>query len=113
MAALKLDIDNQIHAHDTSLKPFKEHCISMTNRIDGVAKLKHGKHDGNRFHLSDHIINGTPLLYTYVSLLFGSMLSHRCVPNDFLKSTLVPIPKISVNLLITLKITVLLLSVIF
>ena len=33
------------------------------------------------------------LLYTYVSLLFNSMLAHGCVPNDFLISTLVPIPK--------------------
>ena len=93
MAALKLDIDHQILVHNTFVKPCKEHCITMANVIDGVAKLKRGKHDGNRGHFSDHIINGTPKLYSYLSLLFGAMLSHACVPNDFLISTLVPIPK--------------------
>ena len=89
MAALKLEIDNQICEHDKSVKPCKEHCISIADIVEGVVKLKRGKHDGNKGYFSDHIINGTPKLYTYVSLLFNSMLAHGCVPNDFLISTLV------------------------
>ena len=75
------------------MKPCKEHCITIANVADGVAKLKRGKHDGNRGRFSNHILNGTPKLYTYLSLLFRAMLSHGCVPNDFLISTVVPIPK--------------------
>ena len=93
MAALKQDIDYQIYEHDDCAKPCVEHCVSVANVTECVAKLKRGKHDGNRGHFSDHIINGTPRLYIYLSLLFNSMLSHGCVPNDFLISTLVPIPK--------------------
>ncbi len=43
MAALKLDIDHQILAHDTFVKHCKEHCITMANVIDGFAKLKRCK----------------------------------------------------------------------
>ncbi len=93
MATLKLDIDHQILAHDTFVKPCKENCITMANVTDGVAKLKRGKHVVNRGNVSDHVINGTPKSYSYLSLLFGAMLSHTCVPNYILISTLVPIPK--------------------
>ena len=55
--------------------------------------LKVSRDDGNRGHFSDHIINDTPNLYSYLSLLFGAMLPCGCVRNDFLISTLVPILK--------------------
>ena len=92
MTALKLDIVHQIIAHDTFEKPCKKHCITLANVIDGVAKLKRGKHDGNRSHFSDHIIHGTLKLHIYLSLFFGAIISHGCVPNNFLISTLVAIP---------------------
>ena len=56
------------------MKPCKEHCISIPDIVEGVVKLKRGKHDGNKGYFSDHIINGTPKLYTYLSLLFNSMV---------------------------------------
>ena len=40
MAALKLEIDNQICEHDKSVKPCKEHCISITDIVEGVVKLR-------------------------------------------------------------------------
>ena len=97
MTALKVEIDNLVSDHD--LKCFNtstictEHNIHVSNIIDSISRLKRGKNDGNRGHFSDHIINGTPKLYIYLSILFHTMLSHGCVPGDFLISTLVPIPK--------------------
>ena len=101
MAALKGELNARIIDHynypqfehyDTKHK-CGEHFISVADIIEGVNKMKRGKHDGYRGHFSDHIINGTTRLYVQLSLLFNSMISHGYVPNDFLLSTLIPIPK--------------------
>ena len=57
--------------------------------------LKRGKNDGYGGLTSDYIINGTPLLFQYLSILFSLMLSHCYAPStsSFCISTMVPIPK--------------------
>ena len=84
-------------------------AVDSAGDVDSIDSLFHEKYkklhncvsyDEHQMAALSHIINGTPKLYAYLSLLFGAMLSHGCVQN---------VPKIDVNLLITLKITVLLL----
>ena len=52
-----------------------------------------GKSDGNLGLFSDHIINGTDKLYTYLTMLFNSMIIHGESPSQMLVGTMVPIPK--------------------
>ena len=93
MAELKHVVNDQISAHDMDARLCTEHSISVSDIVQKVKELKHGKHDGNHGHYSDHLINGTIRLHVYLCLLFNSMISHGFVPQDFLLSTLVPIPK--------------------
>ena len=44
---------------------------------------------------SDNIINGTQLLYYYISVLFNVMLIHGVFPEEFLISISISIPKCS------------------
>ena len=94
MKTMKADLncsimDHCIEDHDKCKCVF----ISVSDIVKTVKGLKQGKHDGNNGHFSDHLIHGTPKLYVYMSLLFGSMITHGFVPHDLLLSTLVPIPK--------------------
>ena len=69
------------------------HMFSDSNITYAIGKLKRGKSDGYDGLSSDYIINGTPTLFNYISILFSLMLSHCCVPDSFCVSTMVPIPK--------------------
>ena len=61
--------------------------------VDDAIKKLLGKSDGYDGLTSDYIINGTPLLTLYLSLLFPLMLSHCYTPTSFYVSTMIPIPK--------------------
>ncbi len=67
--------------------------VNVDNVCTAMSLLKLGKHDGNKGHFTNHLIHGTYRLFCYMSLLFNSMISHGYVPDDFLLSTLIPIPK--------------------
>ena len=69
------------------------HAISDSSVDDAIKKLKIGKSDGYDGLTSDYIINGTPLLTHYLSLLFSLMLSHCYTPTSFCVSTMIAIPK--------------------
>ena len=69
------------------------HNINTSNIKDAINKVKQGKNDGYDGLISDYIINGTPLLFHYLSILFSLMLSHCYAPSSFCISTMVPIPK--------------------
>ena len=69
------------------------HNINSSNIKDVINKLKRGKNDGYDGLTSDYLINGTPLLFHYLSILFSLMLSHCYAPSSFCISTMVPIPK--------------------
>ena len=58
-----------------------------------IKGIKMGKSDGNLGLFSDHIINGTDKLYTYLTMLFNSMIIHGESPSQMLVGTMVPIPK--------------------
>ena len=69
------------------------HAISDSSVDDAIKKLKIGKSDGYDHDglTSDYIINGTPLLTHYLSLLFSLMLSHCYTPASFCVSTMIPV----------------------
>ena len=72
----------------------KEGCTFIHSiSIDDVKKLKSGKSGGSSGIMSDCYVRGTDLLYNYITLLFNCMLVHGVVPEDFIVSILVPIPK--------------------
>ena len=70
-----------------------DHDVSVGDVTDAISKLKADKHDGSVGHYSDHIRNGTNSLHVYITLLFNSLLTHGYVPDGFLLSTIIPIPK--------------------
>ena len=70
------------------------HNINSSNIKDAINKLQRGKNDGYDGLTSDYIINGAPLLFNYLPILFSLMLSHCYAPSSFcISTTLVPIPK--------------------
>ncbi len=73
----------------------QDHChyFNDFSIILAIKKMKHGKNDGYDGLTSDYILNGTPLLYHYLSILFSLMLSHCYAPTSFCMSSMVPIPK--------------------
>jgi hypothetical protein len=69
-------------------------CIYRCNDVkDAVSHLKAHKSDGNLGLSSDHIINASDSFFTHLALLFTSIVIHGKVPDSFLLSTIVPIPK--------------------
>ena len=58
-----------------------------------VTKLKSDKVNEDGFLLSDNFIHGSELLYIYLSLLFTVMITHGFAPPEFIKSSIIPIPK--------------------
>ena len=69
-------------------------CIFTCNDIkDAVSHLKPHKSDGNSGLSSDHIINASDLFSTHPALLFTAVVIHGSVPDSFLLSTIIPIPK--------------------
>ena len=58
-----------------------------------VNRLKSHKNDGSTDLSSDHIIHACDDLHVHTALLFNAILVHGSLPNDFLYSTIVPIPK--------------------
>ena len=58
-----------------------------------IKHLKKCKFDCINGIFSDNFINGTELLFLYISMLFSMMLTHGVAPQGLLLSTLVHIPK--------------------
>ena len=58
-----------------------------------IHKIKPGKDDGDLGFKSYHIINGSHRLHVLVSLLYNLILLHGFTPTDFLKSSIISIPK--------------------
>ena len=60
-----------------------------------VKYLNPGKSGGICTVISDNIINGRQLLYYYIVGLFNAMLKHSVLPEDFVNSILIQIPRAS------------------
>jgi len=64
-----------------------------TDVKDVVSHLKTHKSDGNLGQSSDHIFNAIDLFFTNLALLFSSIVIHGKIPDSYLLSTVVPLPK--------------------
>jgi hypothetical protein len=69
--------------------------LSLNEIVTGVKCLKKGKRDSIPGFTTDNFINGTNKLNIFISMLLSSMISHGRCANDFLKTTVIPIPKSS------------------
>ena len=69
-------------------------CFWSCNDVKtAVSHLKKHKSDGNLGLTSDHIINAGDVCFTHIAMLFTAIIIHGRVPESFLHSTIVPIPK--------------------
>ena len=68
-----------------------KHYISKADVSLAILKLKPGKTDCQL--QSEHLKNGSELLFNHISNLLSSMLLHAYIPVDILTSTILPIPK--------------------
>ena len=62
---------------------------------DCVKQLNKGKDDGNHRFKSHHSIQGGHRLYTYLSILFNTMIKHGYNPRELLLSSIILIRGIS------------------
>jgi hypothetical protein len=67
--------------------------ITSSDVVKAVDRLKFKKDDGNKGLSSDHIKWSSTDLFVHLALLLTGMLIHGFVPDDFLVSTIIPIPK--------------------
>jgi len=67
--------------------------ISCSEVVAAISKLKVGKSDGSIGLCSDFFKHGCDDLAVYIALLFNALLIHGTAPNEFVTSTVIPIPK--------------------
>jgi hypothetical protein len=84
-----LDNINRDLLHDSTASYL---YISTADVKKAVSGLKTGKSDGQN-QQSDHLINGTPLLFRKLAQLFTAMINLGFAPDSFLLGTLSPIVK--------------------
>jgi hypothetical protein len=93
MCELINDVNSNVHKYCMNDKCHSSHEISKNDVQKAVNRLKLHKHDGDYDLFSNNLIYGGPTLYMYLSLILTSILRHGFVPDEMLKSTLIPIPK--------------------
>ena len=94
MQSMALSIRKDITTSDSTDHSFS-HVITMPDIKSAVKKLRAGKSGGISAVTSDCFIHGTDSLYALIAMLFNAMLLHGTLPNYFLVSILIPIPKVS------------------
>ena len=67
--------------------------ISCSEVLAAISKLKAGKSDGSIGLCSDVLKHDCDDLAVYIALLFNALLIHGTAPNEFVTSTVIPIPK--------------------
>jgi len=70
-----------------------DYVITASDVVSAICKLKWNKNDGCAGLSTNHLKYATPELFVHISCLFSAIVVHGSVPNDFLSSTAVPIPK--------------------
>jgi len=72
-----------------------DHC-HIVNKFDvdkAIHKLKADKVNEDGLLFSDNFIHGTDLLFSYIAILFSSMIYHGFAPEPFIRASVIPIPK--------------------
>ena len=93
MQSMALSIRKHIITTSESTDHSFPHVITMPDIKYDVKKLRAGKSGGISAVTSDCFIHGTDSLYAFIAMLFNAMLLHGTIPNYFLVSILIPIPK--------------------
>ena len=94
MDSLRNRIELSVHTNFNGDSNNDIHC-HVSTKFDvqkAVKKLNPDKVNENGLLLSENCINGSDLLFVYVSLLFTVMLSHSLAPPDFVISGSIQIP---------------------
>ena len=91
--SIKADINNLCLSNNHSCGSFYDHTVYRINVVNAIRSLCAGKSDGVDDICSDNLKHATDRFIDYIVSLFNSILSHGCVPNCFLSSTIIPIPK--------------------
>ena len=72
---------------------YSDHMITQDDIKLAVRKIKLNKTDGTCKLVTNHLSNGTDLLFSHISSLFTMMMNHGCCPVQFSTSTIIPIVK--------------------
>ena len=86
-------IQSEVNTLLKTVPPHGDCVINLNDLIGAVSRLKAHKNDGGTGLTSDHIINAGNDCYIHLALLFSAIIVHGTVPDSFLYSTIVPIPK--------------------
>ena len=88
---ISTDCNSQPHVDDKDTSHC--HIVSKHDVRKAISKLKTDKIDEQGKCFSNNFIYSTDLLYRHVSVLFTSMINHGNAPAEFLKSSMLPLPK--------------------
>ena len=73
---------------------FDQHLIVGASGVtNAINKLKPGKSDGCSGLCSDYFKHAPRVLAVYISFLLSALLTYGTMPQEFLTSTVIPIPK--------------------
>ena len=86
-------IQNDVKALLVGSSSFTDCIFTLHDLKYAVSRLSAHKNDGSTGLTSDHIINAGDNCLTHIALLFTAIATHGTVPDSFLFSTIVPIPK--------------------
>jgi hypothetical protein len=89
MICIKNEIEDMI-----ATNPMGNECsFDFYDVKRAVSSLKPHKNDGGTGLNSDHIINAGNDCLAHIALLFSTIVVHGDIPDSFLRSSIVPIPK--------------------
>lgn len=86
-------IQNEVEEVIVKNSDYMECKIDFYDVKRAVSCLKSNKNDGGTGLKTDHFINAGNDCLTHVAMLFSSIIVHGAVPDSFLRSSIVPIPK--------------------
>ena len=86
-------IQNEVNNLLNTVSSNADCVINAQDVSSAVSHIKAHKNDGGTGLTSDHIINAGNDFNVHIALLFTAIIVHGSVPDSFLYSTIVPIPK--------------------
>ena len=86
-------IRSEMHNEMNDEKMFEYVNVTFNDVRTALVKLNANKRDGTRGSDSNHFINCSHKMITYIALLINSMFGHGFTPDDLLESVITSIPK--------------------
>ena len=85
-----VDIEAMLSCEDMSAADW---VINVDDVLHAISCMKPNKNDSMNELSLDHVLNAGNVLAVHISSVFSSMIIHGSVPDIFLTSTILPIPK--------------------